>query len=168
MKGYPRRFLSVLVAAMLLVLATGLLLAPTALAMRADIALPWRLPGGARVAVAALHAIGGFAMMALAGAIWSVHMRSGWRRRKHRGSGLTLAVALPALAASAIALYYAGDDGLGALAALLHLAVGVLLTGQFGWHWMRGQRSRQHRKETDPGVVARRGASCPGQDTAPR
>ncbi|MES2318467.1 MAG: hypothetical protein V4631_13340 [Pseudomonadota bacterium] len=143
MKGYPRWFLATLVGTLLVILASGLLLAPTTLMTRADVDVAWRLPAAARVTMAALHTAAGLATMLLIGALWSVHMRSGWRRRKHRASGLTLALALLMLGASAVALFYAADDTLGALAALVHLAVGLGLIGQFCWHWARGRRSHR-------------------------
>jgi hypothetical protein len=143
LKGYPRWFLPFLVATLLLLLASGLLLAPTTLLMRADIALEWRLPAPGRVGIAALHTVAGFAAMLLIGALWSVHMRSGWRRNRHRGSGLALALLLVLLCASAAAIFYLADETLGALAALLHLAAGIVLIAQFGWHWAKGRRSQQ-------------------------
>lgn len=145
MKGYPRWFLPTLVGTLLLILVSGLLLAPTTLLMHAELMLAWRLPAATRMTMAALHAVGGFAGMLLIGAVWSVHMRSGWRRQKHRASGLALALMLLVLCASAVAIYYLVDEMLAALTALLHLAVGIALVLQFGWHWARGRRShRQH------------------------
>lgn len=145
MKGYPRWFLPTLVGTLLMILLSGLLLAPSTLMMRAEIMVMWRLPGAARVAIAALHTLAGFMAMLLIGAVWSVHMRSGWRRRKHRASGLALALGLVLLCASAVAIFYLADETLGMLAALLHLAAGLVLVAQFGWHWAHGRRShRQH------------------------
>jgi Na+/proline symporter len=51
-----------------------------------------------------------------------------------------LGVLLLALAASAVIIYYAGDEAVGAAAAFLHLGLGVLLVLPFGWHWLRGRR----------------------------
>lgn len=143
MTNYPKWFVPALVGTLLLMFASGALLAPTTLVLRADWDLPWRLPGGARVPVAALHAAGGFALMLLMGALWSVHMRSGWRRRKQRISGTVLGVLLLLLAATAVAVYYLGDDTLGNVAALAHLALGLTLAVPFAWHWIRGRRTRR-------------------------
>lgn len=141
MKGYPKGFVTALVGALLLMFATGLLLAPTTLALRADVAVPWRLPGAGRIVVAALHAAGGFALMLLIGALWAVHMRSGWRRHQQRISGVMLGSLLMVLAASAVAVYYLGDESLGTAAALIHLGTGLALAGPFGWHWVHGRRA---------------------------
>jgi len=152
-KGYPNWFVPALLGALLLMFVTGLLLAPTTLALRADIAVPWRLPGSGRVLCAALHAAGGFALMLLVGALWSVHMRSGWRRRQQRTSGLVIGLMLLTLAATAIIVYYTGDESAGPAAALLHLGVGVALAAPFGWHWLRGRSARRHAQPADQPVA---------------
>lgn len=145
MKGYPNWFVRALVAALLLMFATGLLLAPTTLALRADLSImTWRLPGAGRIAIAALHAAGGFALLLLVGALWAVHMRSGWRRHKLRTSGVILGSLLMLLTASAVALTYLGDESLGVAAALMHLGVGIALAGPFGSHWVHGRRMARH------------------------
>jgi len=152
MKGYPGWFVPALMTGLLLLLATGLLLAPTTLALRVDVDMPWRLPGSGRIAMAALHAASGFALMLLAGALWAVHMRSGWRRRQQRTSGLIVSGLLLILAASAVAVYYLGDDSLAMAAALTHLGAGLALVGPVGWHWLHGRRARrgQGSKESKP------------------
>ena len=141
MKGYPGWFLRVLLATLLLVLASGLLLTPTTLTMRFDMDVAWRLPGAARILAAAAHAVGGFAAMLLLGALWSVHMRAGWRRHRHRASGALVGGLLLLLALSAVGLYYLGEEQAGALAAALHLGIGLVLVLPFGWHWIAGRRS---------------------------
>ncbi len=142
MKGYPSWFLRALLCTLLLVLVSGCLLAPTTLVMRMDLALPWRLPGDARVLTAAAHAAVGFAVMTMLGSLWSVHMRAGWRRRRHRVSGAIVGALLVLLAASAVAVYYLGDERLALIAALTHLGIGLLLVLPFTWHWLAGRRSR--------------------------
>jgi hypothetical protein len=144
MKGYPRAFLPSLLIALLLVLVTGLLLVPTTLVMRLEMDLAWRLPGDARILTAAFHAVLGFAVAMLLGALWSVHMRAGWRRRRHRISGTLSAVLLVLLAASAVGVYYLGEESAGVIAALAHIGLGVALLVPFGWHWLAGRRSRHH------------------------
>lgn len=146
MKGYPPWFLRVLLATLLLVLASGLLLTPTTLVMRFDMDLAWRLPGAARIVAAAAHAIGGFAAMLLLGALWSVHMRAGWRRQRHRASGTLVGALLVLLALSAVGVYYLGEEQAGALAAAVHVGIGLLLVLPFGWHWMAGRRSLRARQ----------------------
>lgn len=143
MNGYPRWFLPLLLALLAAVLASGLGLTPTTLVLRAEWELPWKLAGGDRVWVAALHAAAAFVLATLAGALWSVHMRSGWRRRRQRVSGLLLGTALGGLMASAVGLYYLGDERWAAVAAYLHLALGALATAVFAWHFVHGRHARQ-------------------------
>ena len=141
MKGYPSWFVSALLGGLLLVFVSGCLLAPTTLVMRLDAELAWRLPGAGRVLVAALHAGAGLAVIMLLGSLWTVHMRANWRRGRQRTSGAALGAMLLLLAASAVGVYYLGDDALGTAAALLHLGVGVALAVPFGWHWMLARRA---------------------------
>ncbi|NHZ63056.1 hypothetical protein [Massilia genomosp. 1] len=141
MKGYPAWFVRALLGALLLLFVSGCLMAPTTLLMRFEMELAWRLPGAGRVVTAAMHATGGFVVLMMLGALWSVHMRAGWRKRRQRGSGATLGIMLVLLAASAVAIYYAGDDALGSGAALVHLAMGAALLPTFGWHWVHARRA---------------------------
>ncbi|HEX8613987.1 MAG TPA: hypothetical protein VF800_22140 [Telluria sp.] len=160
MKGYPAWFVRALLGALLLVFVSGCLLAPTTLVMRFEIDLAWRLPGAGRVVSAAMHAAAGFVVLMMLGALWSVHMRAGWRKRRQRGSGATLGVMLVLLAASAVAIYYAGEDALGSGAALLHVALGVALLLPFGWHWV-------HARRTAGKAVAPDSARAPAAPAAP-
>ena len=146
MKGYPNWFLPVLVGAMLLIFISGGLLAPTTLMLKAELVLPWRLPNSARVITAALHAAGAFTLMLLIGALWSIHMRSGWRRNRQRGSGVVLGAMLMVLTISAVAVYYLGDELAGAVAAFIHLGVGLALVVPFIWHWVHGHKASLHAK----------------------
>lgn len=140
MNGYPKWFLPALLGMLGAVFVTGLLLAPTTLAMRAELEIAWRLQAGARVLVAALHATACFVLLMLVGALWPLHMRSGWRRRQQRVSGTLLGTLLMLLAASAVGVYYLGEDLPARIVALLHLALGLVAAVPFGWHWWHCQR----------------------------
>lgn len=144
MKGYPRWFLRCVLGVLLVLLISGILLTPNTLIMRAEFEFEWRLPNASRVWTSVMHAGFGFVMMLLVGAIWSIHMRSGWRRHKHRSSGLFLAMFFLILAVTAVAIYYLGESASANWAAYCHLAAGVLVTFLFAWHWWRGHRSRLH------------------------
>lgn len=146
MTGYPRWFLPVLLSLLAAVLLSGLGLTPTTLALRAEWEVPWQLGGGQRVWVAALHSAAAFALTALLGALWSVHMRSGWRRRRQRISGASLGSLMGALVATAVGVYYIGNDRLAATVALAHVVVGLLATGLLTWHMARGRASMANDK----------------------
>lgn len=147
LRAYPRWFLRVFVTACAALFASGLLLAPTTLVMRFEWDLAWRLPAAYRVTCVATHAaLGSLALLAI-GSLWTVHMRSGWLRRQQRGSGLCLAGLMLMLAATAVAVAYAGEADVGGAAALLHLAGGLVVAGVFGWHWWHGTRLQEGKKE---------------------
>lgn len=143
MKGYPKHFLWALLPALLFLLLTGLLLAPETLFLKGELDVPWRISGTARIVTAALHAAGAFMVAALMGSLWSVHMRAGWRKKKQRVSGALLAANMVLLALTAVGIYYLGDEGLGPLAALAHLGLGLALVPPFIWHWVKGRRKQQ-------------------------
>lgn len=147
MNGYPRWFRSGLLAVLAMALCSGLLLTPTMLVMRAELEMPWQLDSGWRTGVAAWHAAVSLGAVWMVGALWSVHMRAGWRRRQRRGSGLLTAAAALVLAVTALCVYYMGDEVWAFWAAGAHVAVGVLAILPLVWHmWARrGTRRRRHR-----------------------
>lgn len=140
MKGYPHWFLPALLGTTATIAVTGVLLAPGTLVTRADMDLAWMLPADGRLATAALHAAAGFAVMLATGALFSIHMRAGWRKGRRRGSGATLGILMATLALSAVGVYYFGSETLAAAAALAHLGLGLALVVVFGWHWFRRHR----------------------------
>ncbi len=145
MKGYPRRFRRALIGTVALAWLSGLLLAPTTLALRADLPLPWRLASGSRVGMAAFHGGTAFVLLFLCGALWAVHMRAGWHRHRQRASGAIVAGLMLLLAVTALVLYYAGEDAVANAAAAAHLAAGTLLVLPFAWHWRRGHAGSTRR-----------------------
>ena len=135
MKGYPGRFLPGLVTVFVLLTATGLLLVPTALEFRFGWDVAWRLPGDRRTWVAGLHTALAFAMCGFAGALWSIHVRVGWRSRRHLASGLAITGLLLATAITSLALLYAGDETWLSSASAAHTLVGVASVAGGAVHW---------------------------------
>ncbi|MED5621163.1 hypothetical protein [Ideonella sp. BN130291] len=150
MKGYPRWFQPALLAGSLGLYASGCLLAPTTLQLRADWDLAWRLAANARIGMAALHATLAFVVLMFVGALWSVHMRSGWRRHRQKSSGLLVALPALLLALTGVAVYYLADEAWANVAALVHLGVGVLLLLPFLWHLVAGRRLRRRHHHHHP------------------
>ncbi|HMY99105.1 MAG TPA: hypothetical protein PLW24_02620 [Burkholderiaceae bacterium] len=151
MNDYPRGFAPMLLGVFAATWLSGLLLGPTTLALRAQWELPWRLGGAGRLGAAALHVAAAFVLLFFAGALWSLHMRRGWQRRRRRGSGGALAGLLALLAFSALGLFYAGDEGLANGAAYLHLAAGIALLGLLARHALRAGRWRRRFGGRGPG-----------------
>jgi len=142
-KGYPRWFESVLVVSSVLVYASGCLLVPNTLEVRTVWGSGWHLLSGSRVPLAALHTGLAFLMMIIIGALWSVHMRAGWRRHRQRWSGLLLASTYLLLMATAVGIYYLSDEAWANVAGLGHMVLGVALLAPFGWHAVVGWRHRR-------------------------
>ncbi|HZX27303.1 MAG TPA: hypothetical protein VFF16_09550 [Telluria sp.] len=140
MRGYPGWFYPLLLLTVVVLFATGGLLTPPMLDLRLEWEMPWRLGADQRIAVAALHAALSFLMFALLGALWSVHMRAGWRHRRHWRSGLGMVALLLCLMASAIGIYYFGDETAATASAVSHLAAGALTFLLFGYHAVIGYR----------------------------
>jgi len=135
MKGYPRRFLPSLATCFALLATTGLLLLPTALEFRFGWDVAWRLPGAQRLWVAALHSALALLMCGFAGALWSLHVRVGWRSRRHLRTGLTTIGLLLAAGLSALGVLCAGNEGWLMAASAAHTGLGVASVVCGALHW---------------------------------
>ena len=151
MKGYPRRFLPNLVACFALLATTGLLLVPTTLEFRFGWDVAWRIPGDQRLWVAALHTALALLMCAFAGALWSIHMRVGWRGRRHLRSGLATIGLLIAAGLTALGVLYAGDESWLAAASASHTVIGAVsvLCGAAHWGVALVERARRRAQTSD-------------------
>jgi hypothetical protein len=145
MRGYPAWFYPMLMVTVMVLVLSGILLTPTLLDLRLEWQVPWRLEGNQQIAVAALHALFSFWMLALLGSLWNIHMRAGWRHRKHWKSGLSLALLMLFLMISAIGIYYLGDEQAATISAVAHLAAGAMVFLLFVYHAVIGYRRAVHR-----------------------
>ena len=71
------------------------------------------------------HGILGYLMAVAVGLFLAQHVGAGWRARRSRATGISLLALFATLMASALVLYYSGDDTLRTLASLTHQIVGV-------------------------------------------
>ncbi|MDX1802902.1 MAG: hypothetical protein R3292_02400 [Alcanivorax sp.] len=147
MRGYPRHFSGLLYTCLLLIVVTGLALLPTFLDMRLQMDVPWRPDFSQRTGIALLHTGGGLLLAWLLGALWSVHMRAGWRRGKNRISGVLLMTVLVVLMLSCLGIFYAGDEALSIGSSLVHVVAGLLLPLLAMGHWLLGRRLRHERQQ---------------------
>ncbi len=127
MNGYPRALGPVLWSTLGGVWLSGLALVPTTARVRWDWTWPWSLGGESRVWVVALHVVAAMAMLGLIGALWAIHVRSGWRRRRHRASGTLLVSLWAAMALTAPVILYAGSEAWSNGGAGIHVGAGMLL-----------------------------------------
>lgn len=138
MKGYPKWFsVSFVTSVVLILFLTGLLLLPTTLELRGNLdSVPWRLESSNRTIVVAGHALFGFLMVAVLGALWTTHMRVGWRSKLKRPSGSLLVSFNLILVLTGIGIYYLGDDFLSSVASLSHAGIGLLLMPFYFFHML--------------------------------
>lgn len=145
MIGYPRHFVAALWTVLIVLAVSGFLLVPGAFELRWEMDVPLQLPAGSRIAVAALHAFFAFATLAFLGSLYALHMRMGWRHRQNVTSGILSVSVFAALALTGLGIYYLANEALSRWTSLLHIALGVVLTGSLGVHYVLGRRIREAR-----------------------
>lgn len=138
MRGYPKWFYRFLLLSFMFLTVSGLLLIPNALDMRLDWDVKWHLNGAVRLVVVTLHATLAFLIVSQLGALWSVHMRIGWRHHKNLKSGLGLVAILLGLVLTGIGIYYAGEDW-SIPASASHIIIGITAPVIFGAHIILGR-----------------------------
>ncbi|MBA3695665.1 MAG: hypothetical protein H0W85_02600 [Methylotenera sp.] len=144
MRGYPKWFYRFLIFSFTLLTLTGFLLIPNALDMRLDWDVSWHLPGAMRLAVVALHATIAFLVVSQLGALWSVHMRIGWRHHKNLPTGLGLVAVLLGLVLTGLGIYYAGEDW-SVPASASHIIIGIFIPFVLVWHIMAARHKQKLR-----------------------
>lgn len=140
MKGYPRYFFALLLGTFVGLSFSGALLTPMTLEIYLGWEMPWRANGATRLWTTALHALFGFVMIGFLGALWALHIRQGWKRKKNRRSGGTVTTILILLLLTGVGIYYLGNETGSSIVALMHLVLGWFLPALFFFHWMRGRR----------------------------
>lgn len=135
MKAYPRWFYHLLLLSLFVLLITGFLLIPTTLDMRFEYDVIWRLEHSQRLITVATHTTVSYFLIAFLGALFTVHMRSGLKRRQSLITGIGLASSFLLLLLTGIGLFYFGNESLILLSSTLHILIGlmslVLFTGHF-------------------------------------
>ncbi len=135
MKGYPSWFSFYFILGIILALiVSGILLAPSTLEMRLQWQMPWRLIANQHAMVAAIHVLVGLITFGLIGALWSIHMRQEWNRKKNRFSGNLLVAIFFFLGVSGIAIYYVANEFWLFLVSITHLGAGLLIFFIYFWH----------------------------------
>ncbi len=128
MKGYPKWFSLFFISSVLgFLFFSGIMLSPTTLALRFNIDDLWRLSGFQYNLVALIHVLVGLVVLAVFGALWSLHMRLEWRQNQKRISGSLLVLGMAFLGISGICIYYVTNEFWLMLTSTSHLIVGILL-----------------------------------------
>ncbi|WP_448568414.1 hypothetical protein [Thalassotalea ganghwensis] len=144
--GYPRYFYILLMLVMLGVMITGMVMTPTSLAFKFEWEVGWRLPGASWAIVAGGHALTGWLLWMLLGALWPIHSRANWRKKQKRFSGSLLIIAIVLLGGSAIGLYYAGQERTQYYNAIAHLISAMIFILLFVYHGFISVLFRQKAK----------------------
>ncbi|MFZ3230217.1 MAG: hypothetical protein WA160_08430 [Pseudobdellovibrio sp.] len=135
MKGYPKWFTANLISVVGMVLFfSGLLLMPTVAELRLQLNVPWRMANENRIVLAGIHVLVGFVVVAIMGALWSIHMRHEWRKKRNQLTGIILSGALFILIISGVGIFYFGNENLTMMSSLTHSAFGVLVFFIYIWH----------------------------------
>ena len=104
-----------------------------------------------------LHGVSSYALLLVVGSLLPVHVRSGWQRRRNLTTGLTVTGAIAILGATALVLYYGGEE-MHAPAKWLHLIFGFACFAVFPAHAFLGERSP---------AAATNAAGSPAVESAP-
>jgi hypothetical protein len=100
-------------------------------------ALPWLLM---------VHGVVAYAFLVIAAALFPLHVRFGWIKKRNRWSGATLLAVSLFLAATGLVLYYAAAEGLRGSASVAHWVVGIGMPLALVVHVIRGKASRAERR----------------------
>ncbi len=146
MSGYPRWFYKVLMLAFLVLLGSGVLLLPHLFSLRLEWEIGWEIASSTRLFSVALHSTFGFLVMAAVGALFSIHMRAGWRRRANIFSGMLLLSLFALMWLSAIGIYYFGDEQFSRWSSIVHVLAAASALLVFVWHHIVGERFRHARE----------------------
>jgi len=141
--GYSFWFFGALCCVVLIVFTSGVLMLPTMLEFKLDQDVLWRLSSSQRLPVVAIHSVLSLALLSLFGALWQLHIRVAWRKKQHRGSGLSLCVFLGLLAITGVGLYYLGSEFGLLWASVIHSIVGMVFGVFFIWHLWQGSIARR-------------------------
>lgn len=100
----------------------------------------------AEPAMLILHGIAAYAMLILAGALIPVHVKAGWSARLNRLSGLTVALLLAVLGATALGLYYLSAETVRGWTSIAHWVVGLGALPALTIHVISGHRAVKERQ----------------------
>src|SRR4051812_24134292 len=89
-----------------------------------------------------VHGAAAMALLVVIGATVARHASAAWRDGRNRASGALLGTALAVLMITGVALYYAGDERLRAMASTVHWTLGLGAMVVAGMHVWLGRRSR--------------------------
>lgn len=146
MNGYPKLFLPFLINTTIGLFVSGVLLIPAFLLFRLQWDSDWLMDlaissGDLREWTTVIHAIFGWLMLWLLGSLWSMHMRSHWRRNENRKNGAMFSIYWVLIILSSLGIYYFGNEQLSQYSSTLHVLLGLLMPMVLILHRRKGKKS---------------------------
>lgn len=92
-----------------------------------------------------VHGVVAYGFLVIAGSMLPVHITLGWNTKRNRNSGILFVATLLLLAATALGLYYVGNDGLRSKVSLIHWLLGLAAVPLILIHAVRGRASKIRR-----------------------
>lgn len=86
-----------------------------------------------------LHGAVAYGFLIVGGAMIPVHITLGWNTKRNRKTGIVFVATLLFLAATALGLYYVGEDALRARLSLIHWSAGLFALPVLVLHALRGR-----------------------------
>jgi hypothetical protein len=127
MKTYPKWFESFVWGLIAIMTLSGLLIIPKVMDLRFALILSLQIGDDLTQYSRVFHAILAFVFMMVFGALWTSHMRLGWRKKSNIKTGLSLVILNIILAISALVFYYSFEDNISNTASLIHIIAGILM-----------------------------------------
>jgi len=142
MKSYPNWFYYSLLTSLAILILSGILLIPTALDMRFEWNVIWRLSGEQYLIAVAMHTTVSYLTLTALGALIPIHMKAGFITKKNYFSGLGLILLFIILATTGVGLLYLANSQLILLVDALHILIGIALIIIFLVHFNFKNRRR--------------------------
>ncbi|MBS0388397.1 MAG: hypothetical protein JSR15_07930 [Proteobacteria bacterium] len=98
-----------------------------------------------------LHGAAAIGFLMSFGALLLQHVRSGWRQRVNRTTGVVMLAAAGVLTLTAYGLYYIGDDRARSFISFAHWIVGLAASAALPLHVLVGRRLNDAAKQQPPG-----------------
>lgn len=92
-----------------------------------------------------VHGVLAYAFLMVGGTMVPVHIALGWNTKRNRKSGVVFGATLLILAATALGLYYLGDEVLRPRVSIVHWVAGCVALPALLFHALRGRNSRSAR-----------------------
>ena len=127
MRGYPKWFPRILFLVIAVAALAGIALIPNFLFYKMEWFEDQPMDGKMRMNIASIHVTAAVCLTFLFGAVWTIHMRHGWRMKLHRVSGTLFVAAFALLALSGIGSWYFSNETLIRWNGILHVASGISL-----------------------------------------